>query len=114
MYLRNPHYNCFAMAERFIGQEIWEATNTDFYYWARKTDYSSAVTDFLIEKQGKVIPLVVISGKSVSLKSLHFLLETYKNVENAFAFSNAVFGQISEQKITFLPLYYATSAVTSG
>jgi predicted AAA+ superfamily ATPase len=115
-YLKSDLLSIFrgAMAEQFVGQEILAATNDDLYYWAREAASSSAETDFLVEKLGKVIPIEVKSGKSGSLKSLHLLLETYKNVENAYVFSNAAFGQISEQKITFLPLYYTASAVTSS
>lgn len=115
-YLKSDLLSIFrgAMAEQFVGQEILAATNADLYYWAREAAGSSAETDFLIEKLGKVIPVEVKSGKSGSLKSLHLLLDTYKNVENAYVFSNAAFGEISEKKITFLPLYYTASAVTSG
>lgn len=115
-YLKSDLLSIFrgAMAEQFVGQEILAATNADLHYWAREAAGSNAETDFLIEKLGKVIPVEVKSGKSGSLKSLHLLLETYKNVENAYVFSNAAFGQISEQKISFLPLYYTASAVTSG
>jgi len=115
-YLKSDLLSIFrgAMAEQFVGQEILAATNTDLYYWAREAAGSNAETDFLIEKLGKVMPVEVKSGKSGSLKSLHLLLETYKNVENAYVFSNAAFGQISEQKISFLPLYYTASAVTSS
>jgi len=98
------------MAEQFVGQEILAATNSDLYYWARDASGSSAETDYLIEKQGKVVPVEVKSGKSGSLKSLHLLLKTYSNVENSFVFSDANYGQIPEQKITFLPLYFAASA----
>ncbi len=115
-YLKSDLLSIFrgAMAEQFVGQEILAATNTDLYYWAREAASSNAETDFLIEKSGKVIPVEVKSGKSGSLKSLHLLLETYKNVENAYVFSNAPFGQNVGHKITFLPLYYTASAVTSG
>ena len=111
-YMKSDLLSVFrgSMAEQFVGQEILAATNSDLYYWAREASGSSAETDYLIEKQGKVIPVEVKSGKSGSLKSLHLLLRAYGNVENSFVFSDANFGQIPEQKITFLPLYFAASA----
>lgn len=111
-YMKSDLLSVFrgSMAEQFVGQEILAATNSDLYYWAREASGSSAETDYLIEKQGKVVPVEVKSGKSGSLKSLHLLLRTYGNVENSFVFSDANFGQIPEQKITFLPLYFAASA----
>ena len=111
-YMKSDLLSVFrgSMAEQFVGQEILAATNSDLYYWAREASGSSAETDYLIEKQGKVIPVEVKSGKSGSLKSLHLLLRAYGNVENSFVFSDANFTQIPEQKITFLPLYFAASA----
>jgi len=111
-YIKSDLLSVFrgAMAEQFVGQEILAATNSDLYYWAREASGSSAETDYLIEKQAKVVPVEVKSGKSGSLKSLHLLLKTYGNVEGAFVFSDANFGQIPEQRITFLPLYFVASA----
>jgi uncharacterized protein len=113
-YMKSDLLSVFrgALAEQFVGQEILAATNSDLYYWAREASGSSAETDYLIEKQGKVVPVEVKSGKSGSLKSLHLLLKTYSNVENSFVFSDRNYGQIPEQKITFLPLYFAASAVS--
>jgi len=111
-YIKSDLLSVFrgAMAEQFVGQEILAATNSDLYYWAREASGSSAETDYLVEKQAKVVPVEVKSGKSGSLKSLHLLLKTYGNVEGAFVFSDANFGQIPEQRITFLPLYFVASA----
>jgi hypothetical protein len=115
-YMKSDLLSVFrgAMAEQFVGQEILASTNSDLYYWAREASGSSAETDYLIEKQGKVIPVEVKSGKSGSLKSLHLLIRTYGNIENAFVFSDANFGQIPEQRITFLPLYFAASTFKTG
>jgi len=114
-YMKSDLLSVFrgAMAEQFVGQEILAATNTDLYYWAREASGSSAETDYLIEKQGKVIPVEVKSGKSGSLKSLHLLLKTYSNIEKSFVFSDANFGHLPDHKITFLPLYFAASAVSN-
>ncbi|MBA4408730.1 MAG: AAA family ATPase [Bacteroidota bacterium] len=102
-----------SMAEQFVGQEILAATGNDLFYWSREAKSSNAETDYLIEKQDQVIPIEVKSGKGGSLKSLHLLLETYPNVNEAYVFSDSSFGQISAQKISFIPIYYAASAAIS-
>jgi uncharacterized protein len=71
-------------------------------------------TDFLIEKQGKIIPIEVKSESSGRLKSLHLLLETFQNIESAYVFSDARYGHVPEQKITFLPLYFASATVKNS
>lgn len=103
-----------AMAEQFVGQEILAATNNDLYYWSREAKSSNAETDYLIEKKGKIIPVEVKSGKGGSLKSLHLLLETYPNVDEAFVFSDSQYGKTDGQKISFIPLYYTASAVSEN
>ena len=102
-----------AMAEQFVGQEILAATNSDLFYWAREAKSSNAETDYLIEKRGEIIPVEVKSGKGGSLKSLHLLLDTYPNVDEAFVFSDSHYGKIDGQKISFIPLYYTASAVSN-
>ncbi len=102
-----------AMAEQFVGQEILASTGSNLYYWAREAKNSNAETDYLIEKQDQILPIEVKSGKSGSLKSLHLLLETYPNVKEAYVFSDANFGQLQAQKISFIPIYYAAAAVNS-
>ncbi|MCK5538087.1 MAG: ATP-binding protein, partial [Bacteroidales bacterium] len=52
------------MAEQFIGQELRVYTNEKLYYWSRDARGSSAETDYLIEKEGEIIPIEVKSGKS--------------------------------------------------
>lgn len=99
-----------AMAEQFVGQEILAATGNDLFYWAREAKSSNAETDYMIEKQDQILPIEVKSGKGGSLKSLHLLLKTYPNVNEAYVFSDSNFGQILAQKISFIPIYYAASA----
>jgi len=98
-----------AMAEQFVGQEILASTNSNLFYWNREAKSSNAETDYMIEKQGQIIPVEVKSGKGGSLKSLHLLLESYQNIHEAYVFSEAGYGQLPEQKITFIPMYFAGS-----
>ena len=101
-----------AMAEQFVGQEILSANYDDIFYWARQAKSSNAEIDFLIEKNGVIIPIEVKSGAAGSLKSLHILLKTFKNIKEAYIFSNnQQYGSIREQKLTFFPLYFVFSAL---
>jgi len=95
-----------AMAEQFVGQELLSAGYEDLYYWARHVKSSTAEVDFLIENQGQIIPIEVKSGAAGKLRSLHLLLNSYPNVQNGFVFSDAGFGEILEQKLMFMPLYF--------
>ena len=103
-----------ALAEQFVGQEIRAVSEGGLYYWAREARSSNAETDYLIEKQGKIIPIEVKSGSSGRLKSLHLLLDTFKNVESAIVLSDARYGHFAEQKITFVPLYFACAATRNS
>ncbi len=71
-----------AVAEQFVGQELLTSGNqykkTSLYYWAREEKNSNAEIDYLIEKDEKVIPLEVKSGKKGTLRSLLLFLKAYK------------------------------------
>jgi len=51
----------------------------------------------------------VKSGAAGRLKSIHQLMKEYPSVEDAIVFSSAPFGEMPEQRLKFLPLYYAGS-----
>lgn len=96
-----------ALAEQFVGQELVAAGQSDLYYWAREAKSSSAKVDYLIVKDGKILPIEVKSGASGKLKSLHMLLQKYPNCPTGYVFSSAHYAELSEQKLVFMPLYYA-------
>jgi uncharacterized protein len=93
----------------YFYQEKFASGNDSLYYWIRDKRGSSAETDYLIEKDGKIIPIEVKSGKSGKLKSLHMLLRTFPNVENAYVLTEDKYGEIPEQKIKFRPLFCAAT-----
>lgn len=101
------------LAEQFAGQELRASTSENLYYWSREARGSSAETDYLIEKEGEIIPVEVKSGKSGSLKSLHLLLHTFSNIKRAFVFTEDKYGELPEQKIKFLPLFNIGSFLNS-
>lgn len=100
------------MAEQFVGQEMLVAQGSDLYYWSRQAKSSTAEVDFLAVIGGSIVPVEVKSGPSGRLRSLHLLLDSYANCERAFVFSSAPYAELPEQKLTFLPLYYAFQATS--
>ncbi|MBW1766627.1 MAG: ATP-binding protein [Deltaproteobacteria bacterium] len=102
-----------AMAEQFVGQEILAAQNSSLYYWARSAKGSTAEVDYLAAIDGKVVPVEVKSGPAGRLRSLHLLLNTYQNCPFGLIFSSAPFSVLKEQRLIFVPLYYAYS-MTKG
>jgi uncharacterized protein len=98
-----------ALAEQFVGMELAAATDDDLLYWARESKSSNAEVDYVATVKGKVFPIEVKSGSSGSLKSLHLALQTFPNCPKGLVFSTREYAQIPEQKLIFLPLYYAGS-----
>jgi predicted AAA+ superfamily ATPase len=96
------------MAEQFVAQELRASVYENLYYWSRDTRGSSAEIDYLIEKEGEIIPIEVKSGRSGRLKSLHLLLNKFTNIKTAFVLTEDKYGELPEQKIKFLPLFYAS------
>ena len=95
-----------ALAEQFVGQEFLSA-GQDLYYWSREAKSSLAEVDYLIDKNGKVCPVEVKSGPSGKLRSMHLFLATYPDIPTGYILSGANFASLPEQKLEFVPLYYA-------
>ncbi|MFQ5640964.1 MAG: hypothetical protein ACE5IR_23550 [bacterium] len=77
------------------------------YYWSRETKSSTAEVDYLMVKNGHIHPVEIKSGPAGRLKSLHLLLKSYPNCPAGLVFSTAPYAKLPEQKLLFLPLYYA-------
>lgn len=78
------------MAEQFIGQHLLYRHGSnqkpELFYWRRQAKSSSSELDYLVEYQGKVLPIEVKAGKSGSLKSLHVFVSS-KNTPIAIRFN---------------------------
>ncbi len=92
------------LAEQFVGQELLSSGN-DLYYWARESKSSTAEVDYLIERNGEIIPIEVKSGAAGRLKSLHILLKSFPHIAHGYVCSSASFSELPEQRIKFIPLY---------
>ncbi len=68
------------LAEQFIGQELQNQegglVKTSLFYWLRSKKKQNAEVDYVIGRNGRLVPIEVKSGKSGALRSLHlFVLE---------------------------------------
>jgi len=102
-----------AMAEQFIGQEIALSQHDRIFYWSRQAKSSTAEVDYVIVVNNKIIPIEVKSGSAGRLRSMHMFLNNFKNCPEGFVFSSRLYEILSEQKLTFIPLYYCFSATKS-
>ena len=102
-----------AMAEQFIGQEIALSQHDRIFYWSRQAKSSTAEVDYVIVVNNKIIPIEVKSGSTGRLRSMHMFLDNFKNCPEGFVFSSRPYEILSEQKLTFIPLYYCFSATKS-
>jgi len=102
-----------ALAEQFVGQELVVTQGRELYFWARDRRGSSAEVDFPAAIAGRIHPVEVKSGAAGRLRSLHLLLETHPDLGHGSVFSTGPYSRLPEQRIEFLPLYYAFSATRS-
>lgn len=96
-----------AMAEQFVGQEFLLSGKTSLHYWSRKAKSSTAEIDYLLSNNGQTIPVEVKSGPAGRLRSLHLFLDQYQDCQAGYVLSSAPYSELLEQKLVFIPLYYA-------
>lgn len=89
------------LAENYVAQTL-RANGYELYYWT--SDSPSAEVDFVIQKEGKVIPIEVKSGTSVHARSLKHYLNMYQP-DYAIRLSARNFG--GEDGVKAVPLYAA-------
>ncbi|MBK9983489.1 MAG: ATP-binding protein [Saprospiraceae bacterium] len=109
MGYRTDYHSLFrgAIAEQFVGQELVASRKGIVYYWAREAKSSQAEIDFLIDREGVLIPIEVKSGASGRLKSLHLLLNEHAEIPHGYILSEGAYGQIPDQRLTYMPIYFA-------
>ncbi len=97
------------LAEQFVAQELIANHTADLFYWAREARSSSAEVDYLAVREGKIVPIEVKSGGGGSLRSLHLMLDTYPNCPEGIVLYSGTYAHRPEQRLSFMPLYYAGS-----
>ena len=95
-----------AIAEQFVGLELLKNASPyiseNLYFWTREKEKSVAEVDYLIQKNERIVPIEVKSGKSGKMQSLHLFLNE-KKVEYGIRTSLENFCQYD--KINVYPLY---------
>lgn len=99
------------IAEQFVGQELLISQNDELYYWSRQAKSSSAEVDYIAHNENRIYAFEVKSGASGSLKSLHLLLQKNVQINEGIVFSSREYDVFPEQRIRFVPIYYAGSGV---
>ncbi|MCL2219280.1 MAG: ATP-binding protein [Chitinispirillia bacterium] len=94
------------IAEQFVGLELKKALadtlQNDLFFWSRETPKSNAEVDYLVQKQGKIIPIEVKSGGTGKMQSMHIFLKE-KNAE--FGIRTSLENFATYDKIKVYPLY---------
>lgn len=97
------------LAEQFVAQELMSGHSSRLFYWSREARGSSAEVDYLVVREGRVVPVEVKSGAGGSLRSLHLMLAAYPDCPEGLVLSSRTYACLPEQQLSFLPLYYAGS-----
>lgn len=96
-----------SVIEAFVGQELIAYRSpferATLHYWVREKNGANAEVDYLIEKDGTVVPVEVKSGSGGKLKSLELFLSEKKNSVYGLQVSAAPAGMSG--KIRRVPLY---------
>ena len=95
------------LAEQFVAQELIANHSSELFYWAREARSSNAEVDYVAIGDGQIVPVEVKSGSGGSLRSLHLMLDTYANCPEGLVLYSGTYAHRPEQRLTFLPLYYA-------
>ena len=99
-----------AMAEQFVGQEMAYNQNNEMFYWSRQAKSSTAEVDYVISVNDRIIPVEVKSARSGRLRSMHQYLKEFPDCAVGYVFSANKYAELPEQKLNFIPLYFAYSA----
>ena len=97
------------LAEQFVAQELVTCHSSELFYWSREARGSSAEVDYLVVRKGRIVPVEVKSGASGSLRSLRRMLDAYRDCPEGLVLYSGTYARLREQRLTFLPLYYAGS-----
>ena len=101
--IRNELSDLFrgALAENYVAQTL-RAGGHQLYYWTSETP--AAELDFVLQKEGKIMPVEVKSGKNTHARSLKHFRNLYQP-EMAIRLSEKNFGL--EEGVFAVPLYAA-------
>jgi len=105
--LSNQASNQGEIAEQFVAQEIVAYSEyhktAKLYYWHREERSSNAELDFIIMKNGEIIPIEVKSSHKGSMKSMRLFLDSHANSSFGLKISQGCFGH--SDQLREIPLY---------
>ena len=102
-----PWMNQGELMEQFVAQEIM--AHADFhqqaklFYWHREAKSSNAEIDFIILKEGQIVPVEVKSAHTGAMKSMHLFLETHPQSTFGLKISTGLFAK--QDKLVEIPVY---------
>ena len=100
------------IAEAFVGIEMIKYGNAyekrQLYYWHREKRGSSAEVDYLIEQEGRVVPVEVKSGSTGKMQSLNLFINE-KNLTTGIRISLENFSQYGNIRV--IPLYAISNLI---
>ena len=99
-----------SVAEQFAGQELVASfAGHEPHWWKREAKNSTAEVDYLVELQRGIQPVEVKSGSAGSLKSLHQFIKDHPGCRDGIVLSSAPYAELPEQRLRFIPIYFAGS-----
>jgi hypothetical protein len=101
------------LAKQFVGQEFTAANRAPLFYWARDSKNSDAEVDYLFVSDGVVYPVEVKEGPLGKLRSLSLYRQAYKP-SRSVVFHPGQYEVLEDEKITFVPLYFAEAFAKYG
>lgn len=94
------------IAEMFVGLELLKSSSfyeqTHLFYWQREEKNARAEVDFIVQKNMKILPIEVKSGKQGKMQSMHLFMKE-KNSKIGIRTSLENFTEYN--KIRVVPLY---------
>ena len=94
------------IAEMFAGLELLKAASsyeqTQLYYWQREERNSRAEVDYVIQRNGTIVPIEVKSGKQGKMQSLHLFM---KEKQSEYGIRTSLENFSHYEKINVMPLY---------
>ncbi|MBR4144893.1 MAG: ATP-binding protein [Lachnospiraceae bacterium] len=99
--VKNPHINLGGIFENFVAQELNSHKFDGYFYNSHK----QGELDFVIENEGKVIPIEVKSGKDYYIHSaLNNAVQNREyQIEKAYVFADC--NTKVDEKIRYMPIY---------
>ncbi|MCE5223572.1 ATP-binding protein [bacterium] len=96
------------LAEQFVGQELLAyggSENSKLYYWHRDKKGSSAEIDYVIVRNGKILPVEVKSGNAGKMRSMHQLMAENTHIHQGLILNSHAPKEQKDQNLIFMPLY---------